>query len=506
MSARWGAQMGAKMKRIIVIGGGIAGLSAGIYALQEGFEVAVYERNSSLGGECTGWNRQGYHIDNCIHWLTGCRPGDDLNKIWKNIGAVNDATEFYREPYFYKLEMDGKSLCFWRDLERARREFLNAAPEDSRELERFFDSVKYAEGVRIPCEKSLAEMGAVEYMKFGMTMAGMGRVIREYGRDTIADLANRFQNPYVKAMMGQYYENSRKAVALISSYAFYTSGTAAIPAGGSVGMVQRMVNRFEELGGKIYTNMPAEKVKISDGRAEAVDFADGSSIACDFVICAVDTSITFGKLIGEKYMDKNLRKMYETRKGYKASSSFNASFGIDGEKNYGLSSGSLIFPCDSFTVGRKKVDFMGMRLYDYDETLFPMNRRVIQCSILQDDDEDFAYWHHLYGDKERYNAEKMRIAGELQSRITEHFPMLAGRLFLLDTYSPMTFVKWCSAYRGSYMSFYEQMGYKSLAARNRIKGLSNVFVASQWLATNGGLPLAATSGKFAVDSILRSLK
>ena len=57
----------AKKEKIVVIGGGIAGLTAGIYGLLSGFEVEIYEKNAIPGGECIGWNRKGYHIDNCIH-------------------------------------------------------------------------------------------------------------------------------------------------------------------------------------------------------------------------------------------------------------------------------------------------------------------------------------------------------------------------------------------------------------------------------------------------------
>ena len=58
------------MRKIVIIGGGIAGLSAGIFAQLNGFESVILEKNKTLGGECTGWDRQGYHIDGCIHWLT----------------------------------------------------------------------------------------------------------------------------------------------------------------------------------------------------------------------------------------------------------------------------------------------------------------------------------------------------------------------------------------------------------------------------------------------------
>ena len=80
------------MKKVIIIGGGIAGLSAGIYAQQNGFDTEIYEKNPMVGGECTGWDRQGYHIDNCIHWVTGCRPEDEINEVWRNVGAIDDTT------------------------------------------------------------------------------------------------------------------------------------------------------------------------------------------------------------------------------------------------------------------------------------------------------------------------------------------------------------------------------------------------------------------------------
>lgn len=493
------------MKKVIIIGGGIAGLSAGIYCLMNGFGVELYEKNSVPGGECTGWDRQGYHIDNCIHWLTGCNPTDELYKIWRDIGAIDDSTEFYREPYFYGFEKDGKALHFWSDIDKARHEFLEAAPEDKTEINKFFDAVKAAESVRIPCEKSLAEMNFTEYIKFGMTMAEMGKVIKEYGNNTISDLAGRFKSPLVSEMMKRYLHGTYKAVTLISSIGFYTSGTAAIPAGGSVGMIRRITERFQKLGGKLHTSCPAVKININGNRARSVEFSDGSTTECDFLVCAADPAVTFGKLLDKKYMDKNLRKMYTQKDGYKVSSAFNVSFGIIGTEDYGLKSGSFVYPCESYTVGKSTLSHIGIRLYDYDEKLFPKDRRVIQCNIPQEN-EDYEYWKSIYSDKERYNAEKRHAAEIIMARIISRFPELENRLVLLDIYSPYTFTKWCGAYKGAYMSFFEQKGYKSLTAKNSVKGLSNVFLASQWLTTNGGLPTAVTSGKFAAAHIEKQNK
>ncbi|MBQ7464784.1 MAG: NAD(P)/FAD-dependent oxidoreductase, partial [Lachnospiraceae bacterium] len=81
-------------KKIVIIGGGIGGLSAGIYAQKAGFEAQIYEKNDVAGGECMGWNRNGCHIDNCIHWLTGTKQGTSLWEVWKTVGAIDENTAY----------------------------------------------------------------------------------------------------------------------------------------------------------------------------------------------------------------------------------------------------------------------------------------------------------------------------------------------------------------------------------------------------------------------------
>ena len=40
-------------KKIVIIGGGVAGLSAGIYSQQNGFDTEIIEINNQPGGQCT---------------------------------------------------------------------------------------------------------------------------------------------------------------------------------------------------------------------------------------------------------------------------------------------------------------------------------------------------------------------------------------------------------------------------------------------------------------------
>ncbi|MBO4682950.1 MAG: FAD-dependent oxidoreductase, partial [Bacilli bacterium] len=44
----------SRKKKIIIVGGGISGLAAGISAIQQGFEPLILEKNPVLGGLCMG--------------------------------------------------------------------------------------------------------------------------------------------------------------------------------------------------------------------------------------------------------------------------------------------------------------------------------------------------------------------------------------------------------------------------------------------------------------------
>ena len=74
--------------KIIIIGGGIAGLSAGVFGQKHGFETEIFEMHTVPGGQCTAWKRKGYMFDYCIAWLMGSSSGS-INTMWKQLGSLS---------------------------------------------------------------------------------------------------------------------------------------------------------------------------------------------------------------------------------------------------------------------------------------------------------------------------------------------------------------------------------------------------------------------------------
>lgn len=82
-------------KKVNIIGAGLTGLSTGIYLQQSGIDTEIFELSGWAGGMCSAWVRNGYRFDGCIHWMVGTKPGDGFNKLYREVGALEENTVIY---------------------------------------------------------------------------------------------------------------------------------------------------------------------------------------------------------------------------------------------------------------------------------------------------------------------------------------------------------------------------------------------------------------------------
>lgn len=493
------------MKKVVIIGGGIAGLSAGIYAMQAGFRTELYEKHAIVGGQCTGWRRGEYFIDNCIHWLTGTKKGNGLYDIWENVGVLGDGKKLLEEESFYSVELEGEKITLWNDLEKTEKEMIALSPKDEAEIKKFITYTRIAGTVEMPTTKPFDMMNPIDFMKLMMSMAGMGKVMKEYGKINMEEWEERFTHPLLKRVIRDYMAKEYLAYALIVSYATFTSGNGGIPVGGSLEMAMNMKERFIELGGKVFTGKEVDRVHIEKGGvASGIILKSGEVVSSDYVICASDTDHTFHQLLDKKYMDKKLKAIYDNRKDNPVSSGFQVAFAVD--DTFSEVEDTLFFPCEPIQIATQTASRMSIKNYRaYGEHIAPNGKTVIQSNFIQYEG-DYNYWISIYEDKKKYDQIKMEIAREVLVRIEARFPDYKGKIHILDVWTPATYNRYCNSYYGAYMSFIQTKGSKSTYVTGKIKGLKNVVLASQWLMSPGGLPVAVVMGKFAVDRIVKMEK
>jgi squalene-associated FAD-dependent desaturase len=85
-----------------VIGGGLAGLSAGITLAESGWRVRLFEQRPYLGGRATSYVLpDGEHVDNCQHVTFGCCT--NLEDFYRRVGVL-DRIKFFDTLYLRDLQ------------------------------------------------------------------------------------------------------------------------------------------------------------------------------------------------------------------------------------------------------------------------------------------------------------------------------------------------------------------------------------------------------------------
>jgi squalene-associated FAD-dependent desaturase len=117
------------MPRVVVIGGGLAGLASAVALGSAGFEVDIYEARNFLGGRATSWpvgagsagNNDTEMIDNCQHILLRCCV--NLLDLYRRLGVENKI-RFYREFHF--IEPGGRTSILKRGILPAPAHFFGS--------------------------------------------------------------------------------------------------------------------------------------------------------------------------------------------------------------------------------------------------------------------------------------------------------------------------------------------------------------------------------------------
>jgi zeta-carotene desaturase len=85
-------------KKVIVIGGGLAGLSAGVALAEAGYQITLLEKRPFLGGRATSYVLpNGEHVDNCQHITLGCCT--NLSDFYRRAGAAGKIRFFDRYEF-----------------------------------------------------------------------------------------------------------------------------------------------------------------------------------------------------------------------------------------------------------------------------------------------------------------------------------------------------------------------------------------------------------------------
>ena len=471
------------MGETVIVGGGVAGMTAAIFLAEAGERVTVLEKTDRIGGNLCGWKREGCLIDNCLHWLCGTKRGTDLRALWERIGILDESVSLRKTPYFYRSIGFGGTVALWRDLSRTEREMRLVSPDDRRETARF--------------------IRAVESLREGANPIRRGATLARFAGLSLSDLAAHFRHPLLRALLTDYIGGEFSSLGLLFAYAAYLDGNADLPSGGSVEAAARLERRLLSLGGKIEKNSRVMRVLTDRGRVHTLLCANGRAYPAETVVFACDPHVTFGKLLPRELAPGALVRGDESQ-GYPTVSSIHAAFSVNTED---LPFTSTV--CISGRAGCHALRAKGriaVRAFDHEPDFAPLGKTVLQVMLFVDGVESDAWIELAERDPSAYKLEKERFAKDVAETLKKAFPRLSESLTLLDTWTPATYRRYTDSYRGDYMGYVLRGGRLPLRLPTRIKGLKNAYLASSWQTMPSGLPSAARAGEKAAERILLRLR
>jgi phytoene dehydrogenase-like protein len=475
-------------KRVVIIGGGIAGLCTGVYLQKNGFETEILEMHSIAGGLATGWKRHGYTFENCIHWLVGSKKGEELNATWKEVFDIGQL-EFYGGEIYQVIEKGDKKLVIYRNVDRMEREFLTQAPEDAAAIHDFARLVRKLSSFRFPGGDSLFP----RLISFAKALPHLLR-IGKYRKFTMAEYAERFKNPLLKSFFASgLRELSFLAIAF--SLAWMTKGNAGYPLGGSLKMIGLIEDRYRTLGGNIRFGSRAEKIIVKNGKAAGVALEGGEEVAADIVVSAADGHTTIFQLLEGKFLSAEIEKAYKSYKLFPSYVQVSLGVGADLKGEPGFL--SMLLDKEIVIDPETREGCLSFRVFNFDPTFAPAGKTAVVCFLATYNHE---YWVSLrQGDRAKYDTEKERVAHDVIRVFEERFPAAKGKIEVVDVVTPATVIRYTGNWKGSMEGWLmtPATGIRQLPLI--LPGLKDFYMAGQWVSPGGGLP----SGLLTARSVTR---
>ena len=482
------------MKKIIVIGAGISGLAAAIYAKRSGFDVTLCEQHSIAGGMCTSWKRKGYLFEGAVHWMTGSSPKTEMYQIWKETGALGDNVKVFLPEIFAAVEQNNQIIYLYRDIEKTAEHLSSVSPDDRKKLRRMVSEVKAFSNMQMPIfdikgvkTKNPKRFTFNTLLKMLPAFSVIGRLNKISSKDYTQQLNHHGIRRLLRIVPDDY-----SAVSLIATLSTLDTGDGGYPDGGSLGIVNRMVKTLEDLGGKLLLKTKVKKVIIKNGTVTGVKL-ENETLDADAVIVTQETIAASGMLFDIPLEEKWLTELY---KNTKPAACVFISVGIRTKISQ--------IPIPAWE-SEQPINFAGKTFtniffnnYAEHEGYAPKGCSALTTALIGD---TYDFWKKAK-DEGRYEEEKRVLADQISRVICKKYPQVEGNIEVIDIATPLTYERYTGAYHGSWMSI-TAPGDKMKAYPGFLKNINGLYFAGHRIMSPGGLPVAAFTGRQAAQMVCR---
>jgi phytoene dehydrogenase-like protein len=320
--------------KVVIIGSGMAGLTAGAYLAKAGHEVTVFEQFPTPGGVTATVAQDGYGWDIGPLLLEGFAPGDKGRVILEELGVSAQVPAVHEDrglsmPEFTLWRPEEYEGPYWRR-ERLKQIF----PEESAALDHYYRF--YDQMIRLMSLARRAETArglSALWLKLRMLLAFQpvkGKVNWSGGQLMDHYFNSAVLKTFFLGIVADFVTAPSEFPGLgVPSIHLETAFDKRIPTypgtqsaqtaytyilGGCQRLVDAVMGVILEQGGKVLTNSTVTQIVIKNEQAVGVRLADGCFEKADLVLASGGMKEVFFDLVGKEHLSEALITQIEANR------------------------------------------------------------------------------------------------------------------------------------------------------------------------------------------------
>ena len=479
-----------------IIGGGVAGLSAGTHLANEGYRVTLLERNDQLGGRARTLERDGFRFDMGPSWYL---MPDVFERYFDRFGRHPE--EFYDltrlDPNYRAIFKDGTRIDVPADPDELAAVFESYESTAGRALERYLTRAEDA------YETGMAEFVYTDRGRF-RDYLDPRMVLHARGLRLFASMEGHvsryFSHPKLRQLV-QYNlvflggsPSTTPALYSLMAHVDFNLGVY-YPEGGIAGVIDALVSLAIDEGVEVRTGVEATSIDGERGDF-SITAGEEETLACDLVISAADLAHTELELLdrSQRHYDRSY-----WRSRTLAPSAFMLYLGIEGDLD-ALEHHTLVLPTDwdphfesIFDDPRWPKDpaYYVCRPSATDPTVAPPGHEAMFVLVpvapgLSDEPTI----------RERYRETVLSdLERQLQTDLTD-------RIVTEESFCVSEFAAEYNAYQGTALGLAHTLRQTGpLRPDHRAKGVDGLYYTGSYTRPGIGLPMALISGEHTAEAI-----
>jgi phytoene desaturase len=290
---------------VIVIGGGIGGLTVGALTAKDGRKTLVLEQNERIGGFCSTFEHQGYHFDVGTSLI---EMEDVFDRFFKrmNTTLAKEVDLVPLDPIYTYVLKDGTEVHYPVLKEAMAEEMKKLSPDDAKSWFKYAEDMQGFIDVAIPAFFFSPMLGFGDLIGMFAKNPKLLKYLPLFGKSYQTVLEKYFKDPRVREVLcfQAIYTGLPPALAPgVMSMLPWCERTGFFYCKGGLIAIPKAIERLgKKEGMEIRTGVLVKKVIVKDGRACGVITGDGTEITANVVVSDINAKTLYMDLIGLEHL------------------------------------------------------------------------------------------------------------------------------------------------------------------------------------------------------------